>query len=308
MTDLRSLRRTLHRDHRDTVRRLHRLNPLYNLKIGLFGLLWVAGAGLATASVAAPQAWLVWPVVWALCTTGLYGAAILMHDGAHMLLARHREANAWLSFLCGAGVLISAEAYRVGHHQHHAATGTDADLGDAVAHVHRTGWSLAALVRLFLGVGTPLVVVGVAIGGWRKANAPQRARIALEYALIGIGFAAFLSLAPGPVVVHAWVVPFLIGGFVNNVRSLAEHTYTDREDDLRHSRTVLPARWVAWVQSHVNLHWEHHLFPQVPWYHLPELHRLTRPHREAIGVPTETSYLTWLVRVVWPRVRPGARP
>ena len=53
-----------------------------------------------------------------------------------------------------------------------------------------------------------------------------------------------------------------------------------------------PGRLIAFCLLYENYHLEHHLFPEVPSYHLPGLHRLLWPRlpRAVVGA----SYLAFL--------------
>ncbi|MCA9568103.1 MAG: fatty acid desaturase [Myxococcales bacterium] len=296
--DLVEVRRRLVREHRETLRELQRLRPSANLKIAGLAGLWAVGAGLYLADLGP----LALPVVWTLCTSGLLGMAILMHDAAHGLLARDHRWNRALGFVCGAPVLIATTAYRVNHIEHHAFTGTDRDTGDPVAHANRTGISVGRLTSIFLILGTFLVIPAIAHGSWRKADVAQQRAIAAEYALILAGLTVAWAVLPGVFLLHVWVVPFLVGSLANNLRSVAEHAFLERTDPVRNARTVLSNPVVRLIQSNVNYHWEHHLFPGVPWYNLPRLHALLAHERETLGVPVERGYLGWFVRDVLPRL------
>lgn len=57
--------------------------------------------------------------------------------------------------------------------------------------------------------------------------------------------------------------------------------------------TIPPIRWFLW---NMNFHAEHHAWPGVPWYRLPELRELVSEH-----VPTEPGYLH-VHRGVWRRL------
>lgn len=292
--EIKALRRALLAAHRDELRALHDVRPAYNLKIAAFLGTWALGAWLTTLGPAG------WVPGWLLATAGLLGNAILMHDASHHLLARSAGWNRWLGFVCGAPALISSTAYRVNHIEHHAFIGTDRDTGDPVAHANRTGWPMRRLVKLFLVLGTFLVLPAVATGGWRKADRATRRQIAVEYALILGGALAAVALVPPGLLLHGWAIPFLLGSVANNVRSLAEHAWTDRADSLRNARTIAGNPLLNLVQSNVNYHWEHHLFPGVPWYHLPALHRLVTGERKRLGVPTHAGYVGWVRDVVVP--------
>ena len=60
------------------------------------------------------------------------------------------------------------------------------------------------------------------------------------------------------------------------IRSVAEHFgELAYEDSLSSSRTILPTRLERFLIAlhNVSYHLEHHLFPGVPFYNLPKLHK-----------------------------------
>ena len=60
------------------------------------------------------------------------------------------------------------------------------------------------------------------------------------------------------------------------VRAILEHgAVVDTSSPLTAARTNLPGPLLRWLlfPHHVNYHIEHHLFPAVPHYNLPRLHR-----------------------------------
>jgi len=65
-------------------------------------------------------------------------------------------------------------------------------------------------------------------------------------------------------------------GFEDDLRAILEHgAVVDTSSPLTAARTNLAGPLLRWVlfPHHVNYHIEHHLFPAVPHYHLPRLHR-----------------------------------
>ena len=81
-----------------------------------------------------------------------------------------------------------------------------------------------------------------------------------------------------------WVVPYITSFFMfQYIRSVAEH-YGDMayEDELSSSRTVKPTLLERFfiAPHNVGFHLEHHLFPGVPFYNLPELHNLLMEDEE----------------------------
>lgn len=45
----------------------------------------------------------------------------------------------------------------------------------------------------------------------------------------------------------------------------------------------------------LNYHLEHHLFPGVPWYHLPKVHALLKDEFRAAGASVYRSYTEFLI-------------
>ena len=73
-----------------------------------------------------------------------------------------------------------------------------------------------------------------------------------------------------------WIVPSLtVLGAIFRIRSIAEHLVTENTCELNASRTVYPTllERLLLAPCNVNYHLEHHLFPSVPFYNLPALHR-----------------------------------
>ncbi len=272
------------------LKALHRIDARYSLKVAVFYALWAAGA-----AVSLETGWLLGDVVSAFA---LHGLIVLMHEAAHGLLARDPTANRWLGFVCGLPFLTSGSAYRFNHAAHHRVTGTDDDPADLVGAARRGRMSLRHVVLIVLGIGTFVIIPGVARDGFRAAPPHGRRHVVIEYAAIALTLAAFVTLAPWPVFCRVWLWPFLVLSVINNVRSLAEHAFTDRDSPLGRTRTVRSNAVLRFLFSNVNYHWEHHRYPKVPWYHLPALKALLAP-----GAPyEERGYLSWLWRDVLPRL------
>jgi fatty acid desaturase len=86
----------------------------------------------------------------------------------------------------------------------------------------------------------------------------------------------------------SWFVAFslVFGTFicqlVNQSLQVVQHSGMNRDADdfRRNSRTVLLGPFNAFLYSNMNFHCEHHMFPGVPYYHLP----LLRAELASIGV------------------------
>ena len=94
-------------------------------------------------------------------------------------------------------------------------------------------------------------------------------------------YAALLvfSIAVSPVLLWTWLVPLAIGFPFLRLYHLAEHGRCPTVSDMfENTRTVFTNRPVRFVTWNMPYHIEHHTLPMVPFYRLPELHRLVREH------------------------------
>jgi fatty acid desaturase len=247
-------------------------------------------------------AYALWPH-WATAVAGIavvsgrqLGLAVLMHEGAHRLLFADRRVNDRLSqWLCAYPLLLDTRPYRDIHLRHHKHTWTADDPDLALAEpfpVSRASF-VRKLVRDVTGVAglrryaallRALGVRSAAFRGWLVTNA------IMAGALWAAGVPeAWLLL---------WFVPSLTGySLVLRLRSIAEHAaVTDPAGELTQTRTTLaPAPVRFFVAPHsVGYHLEHHLYPFLPCYRLPQVHRLLHARGALAGADVERGYLaTW---------------
>ncbi len=256
------------------------------------GLLLVAHAWTVIAGSMALFANWPNPFTWLLATMLIgsrqLGLLILMHDGAHGMLARTPWLNTVLAQgFCAWPTFADTNVYRRYHLRHHAQTMQPGD-PDLVLTGHYPV-ARASLWRKFrrdlLGLtgftqrrGQFIAALGgpgLAISGrlrhfWQQLG-PQ--------CLLNVMLLAGLSL-PGYWVLYPllWLAPLLSWQqLVLRVRNIAEHAAVpDRNDPLRNARTTR-ASWIAralvapyWV----NYHLEHHLLMWVPCFRLPRAHAL----------------------------------
>lgn len=107
--------RDLPADRQADLRRLHALNPWWNLKILVFALIWIVAAAVALRVSALPVRLACYFIIGAT----IQGLVILMHEAVHGIMFRDRGLNRWVGFLCGLPAFLSVSAYRMGHLPHH---------------------------------------------------------------------------------------------------------------------------------------------------------------------------------------------
>ncbi|MEZ0067386.1 fatty acid desaturase [Streptacidiphilus sp. MAP12-20] len=233
--------------------------------------------GRPCAAVAgfAAAAWAGW---WWATPLLMFGAFVSVvtatHDVVHRALGLSRRGSDLALFALGLVLLESGHAYRASHSQHHRIfphpddpEGRPADLGflRAVCYgpvfLPRLWWWAfrrapggPARRWLLAEAAAPFAVLGA--GVWLRPYTPG----VLIYAVLAI--------------VGSWVYPLL-------TVHLPHHGYGD--SPLTQTRT-LRGRLLPALFLELTYHLEHHLYPQVPSHHLPELSRRLDGYLRSHGV------------------------
>jgi fatty acid desaturase len=272
--------------------------------------------GAMALCVSLDRLWL-WPLAILFIGTRQHALGILVHEGAHFLVSRNRWWNDFLSnWLAAYPLCYSTPGYRTFHLEHHRLLETPKDPERASIDLYPWEWTypmprgrlLYLHTRDLLGLSivpfSSLVrylwqVPGGALG--------EVVRVTLYH----LGFFALAWLAGHPVAwLVLWYVPLLtVAPTCFRFRTAAEHSalgppeerYTLASVDvLRTTRTVRPGSLGAFLFApfSISYHTEHHLFPSVPFFRLPALHRqLMGNPRYASRVKVEDGHLA-LVRTL----------
>jgi len=261
------------------------------LEVFCFSSMGVLGLTLTYSGLVHSRLLLIVPGIVA-TALALNAFVLLMHDGMHDSLFRNRLWNRIASVLIGSTFLMSFSAYRVLHTRHHMFLGDPRDPDDYNNYTgHRSlVWSLHFLR---LSVGSLLYLVAIPILAIRHGSSEERRRILAEYALLAAVYSVILRFVPLPYLGVAWFIPLLIVGSLTAIRGFTQHGITDASDPYIASRTIIPNPIVGFFLLHENYHLEHHLFPEVPSYRLPRLHRLV--WRKLPRAVSGRSYVGFLV-------------
>lgn len=228
------------------------------------------------------------------------GLSILMHEGAHGLIARNPKLNMWLSqWLCAYPGLLDTEAYRTYHLKHHANTQqpNDPDLVLSAPFPITSKSFRRKVIRDLTGqtgFQQRFAQFRSALG---KPGQPLTQRLKHFWRQLGNGLIANAVLFAGLAATGhwylyplLWVLPFLtVYQLILRIRNIAEHAMVpDDSDPFRNARTTLagPLARLFLAPYWVNYHVEHHLLMWVPCYNLPKMHRFLQdgPHGERIEV------------------------
>lgn len=247
--------------------------------------------------------------------------AILMHDASHGTLFRTRWLNdTFTDWVCARPIWNDLPQYRRHHFRHHTRTGQPDDPDLSLVAPFPT--TRASLRRKFLRDLTGVTGLKFLVGRflmdagylrWTVANdivrLPQEGRSRLDVMRCFLRNATPMLLTNAllfvvlwavgyPALYLAWVLAYMtpFSLFVR-LRSMAEHACTKKSTDMFLNTRTTRAGWLARATVapiNVNYHIEHHVMAGVPYFRLPEMHRLLR---ERGAVPEPPGYLEVLRQV-----------
>lgn len=292
--------RSLDTETRSAIRELHQLKPLWNLTAVFFVLLW-ASLGVLVMSEAHWGLRMVGYVVMGMI---IHGLGNFMHEGIHGNLFRDRRWDRWFGFLAGAPTLFPITAYGTNHLLHHKHTRTEKD-PDEIGNITQSRTLRSLIFYAWFFVGTIIYSFRVPYVVHTRGTRHQRVAVVTERTLIMVLLFGLLASAWAfgflDVVFHCWVIPLVLASGFANIRVWAEHQMTVPDHPLKQTRTVTSSAFYSFFNINLNYHLEHHLFPGVPWYNLPKVHRLLLPEYERVGASVYSSYLV----LMWDAVRIG---
>ncbi len=215
----------------------------------------------------------------------MHALGCLVHEAAHYRIIKARRLSDWMSDLLLAWpMLATVDGYRQNHLAHHQHANTDDDpdwtakRGMAqFTFPQKVARGLVQLLGYLVAVNSIRDMVHMA------KRMSKNDRSTRGYKLLRLGFyvaaAAIITLAGiWREFALYWLVPFFtVFCLFLYVRSVAEHFGSmDYTDELTSSRTVYPHAWekLFFAPHNINYHLEHHLYPGVPFYNLPELHAI----------------------------------
>jgi fatty acid desaturase len=301
---------------------LTRLSTLRSLLSIAQNFAWIAAA-ITFALATWPSAWIVLSIV--VIGIAQHGLFILAHEAAHYRLFANRTANDLVGRAIGIVGGFSMCTYRVTHRLHHnnLYSAEDPDTAIHGGYPRGRGYLRDKLVRDLLGLnatktfayffGSPAINAETnrAIRPLDDTSADLRAAARRDrWWVAGFHVVAPLSaLAIGGA--HAlllylllWALPLVtVLQPILRLRAILEHGgVEDLSSPLTAARTNrtwggplnLLARAVLFPH-HVNYHLEHHLYPAVPHYHLPALHRLLREKGALRDAEVRDVAGTWAV-------------
>jgi len=278
----------------------------------LFAVAWTWTLIAFTVTVAIwSRSAIGWLLAGVIAGRSQHALAVLMHDAAHFRLLQSRRLNDFVGeWLCALPIASNLYTYRNVHLRHHKFLLTDDDPDLSLSRGYPVTWQSfkRKIFRDATGVSS-LVMRGyltvektgarLSLGNlFRRLSPAVIARRALAAGLI----AAIFYLGYGLAFICLWVIPLLtVYQVLLRVRGILEHADVDADDGLRNARTIVSSNWFANFMlnpHHVGYHLEHHLYPAVPHYHLPDLHQALASDNRFDTALVEKSYFRALRELV----------
>ena len=246
-------------------------------------------------------AYLIWDpvlvaVTIAIIATQQHALIVLCHDSTHYRLFNPRWLNDLVGRTCGMVVGVSMCTYRIVHRLHHNHLYQDQDPDIPLHGGYPRGRIYLAkkLFRDFCGLSawkTYAYFFGAPSTNTESSGksppplddtSKHLQNSARDDRWLVAGFhltALFLAFASGYGLKYLllWVLPLAtVVPALLRLRALCEHgAVDDITSPLRAARTNFSPRWLQWIlyPHNVNYHLEHHIYPAIPQYKLPDCHR-----------------------------------
>jgi len=278
------------------------------------GMFWAMVLGTFAVAFALPHWW-----VWALCFLAmgcLHNAIITWtHEASHSNLSRNKKLNDRIAdFLLAGPAGISLDQYRWHHVAHHKFLGHPEKEVELVAWLClRGGHLFSEIFRHLLGFSALRIIARNR--RFSKPDSPHRpppprspAAWAGFLVINAALFAACWSRGLWYLYPLLWVAPlFTIGLMLSNFRTIVEHQANagvcdDRRMKMPGFTRVVHCTWIERVliaPIGFYYHYEHHLFPSVPYHRLREVRAAlnAKGFFDQEGIAKERGYLRTLWRL-----------
>ncbi len=268
------------------IRRLSQLDPGRAIAAIAFEWLVIAAAIVVVLRV---ESWPIQGLAIVVIGARQHALTVIAHDAAHFRLLPGRRLNDWVgNLLLAWPVFISVQGFRHYHGDHHRFLNGEGDGNRKLWATHdaegRPTWEwrypktpgqfvLKLARRVLLLTGVFWMLRGL-IGGFMFGVSPLGHVVRV---LVWVGVAWGLTVSGGwPGFFWAWVVPYCTWHVIAQyIRLVCEHSAIQSDDPhYAQTRTTIPG-WLGRaliLPRNIGYHLEHHWYPSVPFYRLPELH------------------------------------
>jgi fatty acid desaturase len=220
----------------------------------------------------------LWPLLLMPQGIALVFLFTLAHEATHRTPFASDRLNSLAGHAVGFVLLLPFHWFRAFHMAHHRWTnleGKDPELaGGKPASYAGWLWHVSGLPYWGGQIALIARLIYRADDAFIATTAKQKVVTEAQWMVVGYVLAG-LSLLVTPILLWVWIVPVLLGQPFLRIYLLAEHGdcafVANMLENTRTTFTNAIVRFFAWNMPY---HAEHHIFPQVPFHRLPDLHRM----------------------------------
>ncbi len=234
----------------------------------------------------------------------------VMHEAVHGAVSKNKFINQLMGILCGAVGLFPYETWRKSHLSHHQWSGNvekDSVMALVVA-VPKMSPQIQRALSVIWRTWFPILAILQHVVFWKISLNIYRQNLGSTKILVSLvapalAWGALIVLTPLSfsfgVLLPSLFLFFVAIEVVNLPHHLqlpqfrGEEKFPAWQQYLTVRSCVYPRWFARLVVLNFNYHTEHHMFPDVPWYHLE---KLQGPLREALGEAYNTDpYFGWII-------------
>jgi fatty acid desaturase len=209
----------------------------------------------------------------------------LLHESVHRTPFRTEWINDVVARVSGFVLFLPADWFRYFHFAHHRYTQDPENDPELASPKPATPWQYAVHVSgMPIWYNAFLTLVRNAPGGGRYTYVPEKGqnKVRREAQAMLTVYGVLLGLSvifQNSVLLWIWIIPALMGQPFLRLYLLAEHGRCPYVANmLENSRTTYTNTIVRMLAWNMPYHAEHHSYPAVPFYRLPEFHVLVQNH------------------------------
>ncbi|KAI4372924.1 hypothetical protein MLD38_011104 [Melastoma candidum] len=277
-------------------------DPWRSMSYVVRDVLFVFGMAAAAAYV---NNWAVWPLYWVAQGTMFWALFVLGHDCGHGSFSNNSKLNSVVGHLLHSSILVPYHGWRISHrthHQNHGHVEKDESWHPLPEKIFKSLDSVTKLLRFTLPF--PMLAYPVYLWGRSPGKTgshfdpnsdlfvPKERKDVLTSTACWLAMAAllaYLSFSMGPVpLLKLYGVPYLVFvAWLDLVTYLHHHGHGEKMpwyrgqewSYLRGGLTTLDRDygWINNIHHDIGTHVIHHLFPQIPHYHLIEATEAAKP-------------------------------
>lgn len=226
----------------------------------------------------------------------------LLHESVHRTPFRTQWLSDIVARVCSFMIVLPADWFRYFHFAHHRFTqdpDNDPELAEPKPETVREYLVHISGIQVWYSQLKTLGVNAMGYGSEPFVPAKGRNKVRREAQMMILGYAVVTGTSiylQTAALIYVWIIPAILGQPFLRLYLLAEHGRCPYVANmLENSRTTTTTWLVRKLAWNMPYHAEHHAYPGVPFYRLPEFHTLIKGHlkqTEAGYVRFHTKYLT----------------